>query len=164
MKKVIFHFVLFLGFTLPCYAVPTWYKTWFEQATPEARITALKNAVMFNRLPETQYLLSLGINPNEEVPVALDPGFSRQKQVPLLFLTKNPEMAKILVQGGANVNIISSNNETALCRAAFKGNFLLVTTLLGLGADPELYGIRVDGVAKNFFDLARDKPVYAEIY
>lgn len=57
------------------------------------------------------------------------------------------EVAKTLVEGGANIEFKDSNGNTALMMAANRGRTETVKTLLALGANP--YKVNTDGQTAN---------------
>lgn len=86
-------------------------------------------AVARNDHASAKALLSAGANAN--VTVDVDPAASGQS---LLSLAEDPEMATILVEGGADPNRKDGSGETPLGRAVLNGDARLVESLLGVGA------------------------------
>ncbi len=66
------------------------------------------------------------------------------------------EIAKLLIIGGANVNLPNGFETTALMKAAKNGNFELVEILLNSGADPEM----TNAYGKKAYQLTDNQEIH----
>lgn len=96
-------------------------------------MTALHYAVLANRVPSAEALLKMGADVN---------AVNLEGATPLMIaVSQNSRtMASLLINAGADVNLqpAEADNQTALMRAAAKGNVMIVNDLLARGADPLL--------------------------
>ena len=92
------------------------------------------SAVKSDDINEAKYLISQGAN--IEGVISTEIGDTSPLQYALWSKDVNDiEMAKLLVENGADVNARDSNGETALMRAASKGNIEFIELLISKGAD-----------------------------
>jgi len=115
--------------------------------------TRLSPATYFNKTDIVRLLLSKKVNPN----IATK---NEQLAYPLHIAASNnnEEIGKLLIEAGADVNVIQSTGETPLHFAAQHGNIDLIVTLLEFDADTRIVNLSGQSPA----DLAYQKG-YKEI-
>ena len=94
--------------------------------------TALHYAILYRRFDIVLHLLDLGADPNCQ---------NEEKDTPLLIAAKNRECLDnitLLIERGANVNMVDASGSTALFYLAYKGDTEVVVYLLKQGADVTL--------------------------
>ena len=94
--------------------------------------TALAHAVMEEHIDTVEFLLERGANPN------LDAGFGVHYPLMSAADDRNLEIARLLIQHGADVNASNIDDITPLLIAAEEGYFEFVRLLLENGADPNV--------------------------
>jgi uncharacterized protein len=117
--------------------------------------TALGLASYFGHEDITRYLLLKGADPN----IPSDNGF-RVFPIHSAAASNNNPIAKMLLEAGAQVNVIQKSGVSPLHSAAHSGNIELLILLLEAGADVTLQtenGQRAADMAseKGFADIAR---------
>ena len=93
--------------------------------------TCLHHAIFNNNLRLTKYLLDKSANPNALYENRITPLIA---SIDLNFW----DIAKVLIENGADVNLKDEKNNTPLSKAIFhyEGNPDLIKLLLSMGADP----------------------------
>ncbi|CAM9143971.1 unnamed protein product [Scytosiphon promiscuus] len=110
--------------------------------------SALHISSMNGHVDATRALLRLGAPPEAGVPADVADGGSRA-DTPLHWAASggHVNIASMLLERGADLNICNSEGASALHEASKCGNVGVVSLLLGRGADPHMVGI--GGVFKN---------------
>jgi ankyrin repeat protein len=78
-------------------------------------------------------ILDAGADPN-----AVEPTYGETPLHYAVKATNSPEMVKLLIDAGADVNATSTSGDTPLQFAVAKGNSEIAEVLLAAGADPEI--------------------------
>jgi hypothetical protein len=155
-----------------------------EEAAEQARIAglnALFTAVFHNESSGVRELLAGGTNPNDVMPVPLDPAVAElfrptalnyflsgeRGLTPLMVAATlgHREIAEILLQAGANPNAQTKRHGTnALWLAGYKGHTDVTKLLLGVmpGSEPDRMRIEVDlsaQTAQLFVDNVAEEAV-----
>lgn len=107
-----------------------------HRANPDAvrnpgQVSALFIASQNGHTAEVENLLANGANPNLCKTTGSSPLFIASQQ-------NFPDIARLLLQGGAKVDEPNGNGVTPLAVGAFRGNMMVVKHLLAAGADPLL--------------------------
>lgn len=111
--------------------------------------TALMNAAARGDIATSRVLLARGADPN------LTTSVETGEVTPLRFALEdaNLELARLLVESGADLNATNASGWTALMTAARVGNYFVVEYLVEAGADPaarNVDGEDAAGVASRF--------------
>ncbi|CBN58107.1 hypothetical protein OSCI_3620030 [Kamptonema sp. PCC 6506] len=99
--------------------------------------TAMSLAIQMGQIPIIQALLDAGANPNlpDETDEGLADNSPLMEAVSTFFATNRPEMVRLLIQRGANVNQQDSQGQTALMHALGYSDIGAIEALIEAGAD-----------------------------
>ncbi len=105
-------------------------------AHPQVGNTPLYNACFTNSTEAIKILLQKGANPNFRFNYHSPVDGRKEKEVTALMYATSPETARLLIEGGAEINAADYSGNTSLMRCAFRGSLALVKFFLSCGASP----------------------------
>lgn len=123
-------------------SVSDWYYSSLSTKDPNSKTlnSMLWESIYQNNTENVSYYLSLGADPNTKTQIDLGNGLATE-QTPLIYAADNSnhELAKLLIQHGAEINVSTRFTGNPLYYAVFNGDSEMVALLLDSGANTETF-------------------------